>query len=113
MKALAQTLSEMIFKDIKVSYDLSKALKSSSGKIKFNHQSDPTAQQILETTEWSILETGKTTSSLPDIKNYAAYLLTQSYLNAGEDASAFYHKENYATLMSLISLDKYDRSKLA
>jgi len=47
MKAVAQTLSELIFKDIKISYDLSKALKSQE-ELKFVFHTDSEATNILE-----------------------------------------------------------------
>lgn len=102
----------MIFKDIKLHYDLYKALKSSQ-ESKFIFQTDPLALEILEVTKWGILSPKKTTANLPALKDYASYLMTLSFLTAGQDSDPFYYRENYNKFMGMTSLDNYDLAKIS
>lgn len=114
MKAVAQTLSELIFKDIKVCYDLAIALKSSGQEdIKFVFDTDSEATNILEVTSWDVLNVQKTTFSLPVLQDYAAFLMSQSFLDASNvDSDEFYHKDLVMKQMGMISLANYETSKL-
>lgn len=64
MKVISQTLSELIFKDIKINYDLAAALKTTQDETKFVFATEPDATEILEVTSWDILNEEKTTKDL-------------------------------------------------
>lgn len=114
MKAVAQTLSELVFKDIKVCYDLATALKSSQqDDIKFVFDTDIEATNILEVTSWEVLNVQKTTASLPVLQDYAAYLMSQSFLDASSvDSDEYYQKDMVMKQMGMSSLANYETSKL-